>query len=321
MNIEKTQIDICVGTFKRPQLLSLLLQSLEKQELNNQLNIRIIIIDNDSEQSGKTTVDEFRKTNTFEVVYDVEPEKGISFVRNRALQHVQTEYFAFLDDDEVAEKDWLLTLYRASIKYEADAVFGPVVGILPDEIPEWALNHQSFTRPRKNTGTLVQSGGTGNVLVKTQSLGVRHQKFDITYALTGGEDSDFFYRLYLAEKKLVWCNEAIVREHIPQNRISVSWVRLRAFRGGQCFQRTFVQRYTLRKKIIWLLQKPLQFIAGLISLPFARIYSYPLYVRLLCRTSGAAGQLTGAVNLLEQKEYAENNIFVDASYNIEKKIK
>jgi len=303
------KIDICIATYMRPELLRSLLHSLEKQIVDDRFGLRVVVVDNDSRKSALKVVDEFKKKTRFEVVYDIEQVQGISYARNRALRHVHAELFAFLDDDETVTENWLTALYNTLVRYDADAVFGPVVSIIPGNAPDWAKEHPSFKRSRKPTGVKLAFGATNNVLIRTAALGEPLQTFNPAYATTGGGDTDFFYRLHLAGKKLVWCNEAVVREYISPDRLTTRWVYRRALRGGQVFSRIFVRRYSLARKIFWTLTKPMQLIAGLLALPVIRVFSYPLYVRLCCRVYAAAGQITGLCgSLFQYNEYDSKKI-------------
>jgi glycosyltransferase involved in cell wall biosynthesis len=60
--------------------------------------------------------------------YVVEPRRGLSFVRNRAISEARAaraDFVAFLDDDEVATAPWLTELLRVQGRYAADVVTGP----------------------------------------------------------------------------------------------------------------------------------------------------------------------------------------------------
>jgi len=48
---------ICIATYKRPELLEILLQSLSKQKLPESVEIEVIIVDNDKSESAKEAVD------------------------------------------------------------------------------------------------------------------------------------------------------------------------------------------------------------------------------------------------------------------------
>jgi len=301
MNNKQFSVDICIATFKRPDLLLEALSSLSAQKLEN-ICMRVIVVDNDREESARYTVETFAKKVSFEVVYDVEPVQSIPQVRNRAISHIKAEYFAFIDDDETVPSDWLATMIAAMKKYNADVVFGPVIGILPVNAPAWTKKHPCFDRPRRASGSLMKTGATGNVLIRRDALGQPALLFDSAYDLTGGSDTDFFTRLYNDGKIMVWCDDALAYEHVPPERVTVSWVCRRSFRGGQGFAR--IQSSVVRMAG-WGMYKTMQFLGSLILLPFFRIFSYSYYVNLLCIGCAAIGCLSVFIfgNAFLYKEY------------------
>ena len=284
-------VDVCIATYKRPDFLRDALQSIANQQLDS-VRMRIIVVDNDRDESARMTVESFRNQVMFEVIYDVEPIQNISMARNRALSHVRADYLAFLDDDEIAPVDWLATLLASLERYDADVVFAPVWGVLPPGAPKWAKVIPVFQRPHRTTGSTVKFGGAGNVLVKKDALCLPVQQFDLTYGLSGGEDTDYFYRLYSMGRRMVWCDEALVSEQVPANRLTLKWVRHRAYTSGQTYFRIFIRQYTLLRKTAWFVYKILQLFAALLLMPFVSLVSYPYYVRLLIRVMGALGQMS-----------------------------
>jgi len=303
-------VDICIITFKRPSLLLATLSSLASQKIDN-VRMRIIVIDNDREESARHTVESFNKQVPFDVIYDVEPVQSIPRSRNRTISHLKGDYCAFIDDDETVTPYWLLTMFATLKKYNADVVFGPVLGILPDDAPAWAKKHPCFDRPRRASGTPMKTGGTGNVLICKAALGQPPQIFDNAYDLTGGSDTDFFTRLYNAGKRMVWCDEAPAYESVPPERISVSWVCRRSFRSGQGFARL---HSSVVHKVGWGMYKALQCLGSLILLPFSRILSYKHYVNLLCICCAALGCLAVFIfgNIYLYKEYGTNHYRQDS---------
>jgi succinoglycan biosynthesis protein ExoM len=77
----------------------------------------------------------------------------------------------------------------------------------------------------------------GNVLLRGRLLRELSPPFDPAYGLTGGEDGDLLSRLALAGSRIVWCDEAIVREPIERARLSLAWLLRRSLRGGQDYAR------------------------------------------------------------------------------------
>jgi succinoglycan biosynthesis protein ExoM len=307
----KTHIDVCIATYKRPKGLLALLESLSGQRLDG-LSMRVIVVDNDGEGSARHAVEAFSKTSPFPLTYDIEPIQGISYTRNRALSHVRAGTFAFLDDDETVDEKWLESLLETLERFNADAVFGRVKSILPPDAPDWAKSHPYFNHRSGITGEPMDSGHTSNVLVRTRTLGSPPQSFDPGFALTGGGDTEFFSRLHRSGKKFIWCKEAVAYEHVPRERLAVSWVCRRAFRTGQGIFRIFVRRYPLYKKCSWLLYKLFQLPAGLLALPFVRVFSYSAYVRLLTRFFGGSGQVLALLGkAFYYEEYAASRVCVE----------
>ena len=88
--------------------------------------------------------------------YLTQPEQNIALTRNRALDHSQGELIAFIDDDESAPTGWLAALLTTMERYAADAVLGPVKGILPASAPHWIAKGRFFEPPVLPTGTRVE---------------------------------------------------------------------------------------------------------------------------------------------------------------------
>jgi len=302
---ELTKIDVCIATFKRPSMLSALLASLIQQKIDG-ISMRIVVIDNDRDRSAYPAVQRFCDADSRglvdEVVYDVEPQQNIAIARNRALSHVKAEYFAFIDDDETVSTTWLRSLLNTLILHRADLAFGPVHSALPPDAPEWAMT--CFHKKQRQTGTVLQSGGAGNVLIKRCVIEHPSVRFNPAFGLTGGEDTEFFYRLFLSGRRLVWCEEAWASEPVSDTRLTLQWIRRRGFRSGQTYSRIFVTRYSGYRKILWFGTKILQLAGGVVMAPIIRCLSYPSYVALTVRIAAASGQLSCCFSGENFEEYS-----------------
>ncbi len=201
------------------------------QQLPGGVSTHIIVVDNDPLESARPVVAAFRACCT-SLEYLTQPEQNIALTRNRALDHSQGELIAFIDDDESAPTGWLSALLATMERYAADAVLGPVTGIVPESAPRWIVQGRFFERPAVPTGTRLQTGGTGNALMKASAVRGK-VAFDPRYGLSGSEDTDFFQRLRLSGAVLVWCQEAQLTEYVPEERLTMRWLLSRGFRGGQ----------------------------------------------------------------------------------------
>jgi succinoglycan biosynthesis protein ExoM len=281
-------------------MLMTLLSSLQQQDLRG-ISMRLIVIDNDSGESARAAVEGFQHASGLDVMYDVEPQQNIALARNRALSHVSSEYFAFVDDDESVSPTWLQSLLNCMDVEHADFVFGPVWSALPENAPSWAS--ACFRKNPRKTGTLLEFGGAGNVLGKRSAIEQPRTRFNPAFGLTGGEDTDFFYRLFLSGRRLVWCNEGWASEPVPEARLTLQWIRRRGFRDGQTYHRIFVAQYSIVRRMIWFVTKIFQLVSGILMAPFMRLLSYPSYVALTVKIAAASGQLSSCFSGENFEEY------------------
>ena len=232
------RISICIITYRRPRWLTECLRSLARLIVGSDVDVSIVVVDNDAEGASRDLVSEARGWCPFPLVYEIEAERGISFARNRAV-HVATargaDFVAFLDDDEMADRDWLDRLVATQRRYAADVVAGPVLPSYDPGVPKWAIRGRFFERPRHATGTRLAATRSGNCLIDTRLFAGDPAPFDPKFALSGGSDSHFFKRVHRDGASIVWADDAIVREHVPASRATVRWVLQRAYRGGACF--------------------------------------------------------------------------------------
>ena len=238
-------ISVCIATYKRLERLAAVMNDLTKQTLPAG---EIIVVDNDSEGSAKTVVDEFVRNNTSNMLvrYEIQPLKNISLTRNRTVVLSSGEWLAFIDDDERAPPYWLERLVSVTSKHGADGVLGPVVPVLPEHASLWLKRGHFYDFPRMSTGTEVPRNRLrfGNVLLRASLVREIPGPFDPAYGITGGEDGDMLAKMAINGAKIIWCDEANVDEPVEQSRLSLQWLWRRALRGGQDFARhTLAGRY------------------------------------------------------------------------------
>lgn len=232
-------ISVCICTFLRPAGLAQAIASAARQILPPGICTELIIVDNDPAGSALVVIDNLRtQFPATELRYFHEPRSGVSFARNRCLKEARGHLIAFLDDDEEARQDWLRRLLEALEQTMADAVFGPVLPRFADPPASWLIACRAHRRPRFKTGSRIGWGDsrTGNVMF-TREVADLVGGFDPRLAHTGGEDSFFFATAIIRGARLVWCDEAIIDEDVPGERMQRVWILRRAFLGGRTFTR------------------------------------------------------------------------------------
>jgi cellulose synthase/poly-beta-1,6-N-acetylglucosamine synthase-like glycosyltransferase len=215
-------------------MLRRLLEALAAQDDDGSFAAEIVVVDNDSDRSAEATVRDVRNRTGIEIRYDCEPERNISLTRNRALRHATGNLIAFIDDDECPVRDWLVQLYRTLRTHGTDGVLGPVLPEFPSDAPAWLQKGRFFHRRRLATGTRISvgDGRTGNLLLRRSIFLAGDDWFNPAFGRTGGEDSDFFRRLFSLGYTFVWCDEAVVHETVPPERWRPSYHIKRLLRSG-----------------------------------------------------------------------------------------
>ena len=161
-----------------------------------------------------------------------EHNQGLSYARNRGIRESTGEYMAIIDDDERIVPEFI-SAYISLFDTVPEAVAGggPIVPVYPAGRPAWM---SCFTeRPIANTmylGDRVREfpeghiPGGGNMAIRRSAV-KRYGVFDISLgrvgtSLTGGEESDLFERLRLAEAKYYYTPKAVMYHIIPAEKLS-----------------------------------------------------------------------------------------------------
>ncbi len=227
-------ISVCICTYKRPEMLSSLLVTLENQKTEGLFEYSVVIVDNDQSQSARSVVESRIRESKLSMSYDVEPEQNIALARNKAIQNAKGNWIALIDDDEFPIERWLLNLYKAMLSFHADGVLGPVKPHFKTAPPGWIVRGKFCERDSFQTGTVLRNPKytrTGNVLLRREVLD-DELPFNPLYGKTGGEDIDFFSRRIRKGNRFVWCNEAWVYEIVPPGRLKRSYFLKRALLRG-----------------------------------------------------------------------------------------
>ena len=238
----RPNVAICVAACRRPDGLRRLLQALGKLEFRmaRPASVRIIVVDNDP-RSG-TGLQACREFPEFRWDLDVlaEERPGISFARNRGVQEalaLGADALVFIDDDEVPDPGWLDGLLQVQKSTGAEAVSGPVLPWFEEPVPAWVVKGGFFDRPRFATGTEIDFARTGNLLLISKFLKESGLSFDDGFAMSGGEDSLLTSQLRQRGAKIVWADDAVVREWVPRERANARYIFRREFARGNNWAR------------------------------------------------------------------------------------
>jgi succinoglycan biosynthesis protein ExoM len=285
-------ICVCICTYKRPAFLKRLLADLAVQETGRQFTYSVVVADNDREQSAAAVVDECLAGGAaMAIAYCVEPCQNIALTRNKALEQATGDYIAFIDDDEWPTSRWLLTLFKACRKYDADGALGPVKPHFDERPPQWVVDGKFYDRPTYPTGFVIdwRKGRTGNTLLKRHVFGGDPAPFRREF-LTG-EDQDFFRRMIEKGHKFVWCDEAVAYETVAPVRWQRGFMVKRALlRGSVSIAHPTGRRTAIAKSVV---AAP----AYIIALPFAFLLGQSTFMTCIVKLCDHVGRLFAVVGI------------------------
>ena len=211
-------LDIAICTHNRADTLARCLEGLRSagvMELAPQ--VRIVVIDNaPSDDQTARTVARYPGVICF-----VERKPGLDFARNRAVRESTAEWIAFLDDDVVIDRGWLVGFRRAlEANPDAGAFTGPVLPlqletraqILFEQMGGFGSNFDRVRFGPALAGIPTYPCGAGmfgagcNMVFARRillELGGFDDALDTGAPLPGGGDLDMFYRVVRAGYPLV----------------------------------------------------------------------------------------------------------------------
>ncbi len=217
-----TLISVVICTVDREAMARKTVASVLAQSLADGNTLEIIVIDNSAEALAREWVEGLAAEDK-PVRYGHEPRPGISYARNAGVALAKGDFLAFIDDDETAEPDWLANLHRALLEHEADIGTGPVLPVFEDKARlGWDPTPFFFgEREAMKTGGRLQAARTGNVMFRVARCFDGTPPFDPALGRSGGEDTDFTYRLHLKGRKIIWVTDAVVHEFWPNSKATL----------------------------------------------------------------------------------------------------
>jgi glycosyltransferase involved in cell wall biosynthesis len=115
-------ISVIIVTLNRAESLKETLTSLVKQVRQPD---EVIVVDNGSQDNTKEITLSF--SNRLNIRYTYEGQRGIPYARNTGIRSATKDIIAFIDDDCVADKNWLKYLEIPFIK-------DPFIGVVGGEV-------------------------------------------------------------------------------------------------------------------------------------------------------------------------------------------
>jgi glycosyltransferase involved in cell wall biosynthesis len=252
-----TRVCIGVATRGRPRMLSALLDSLRGLAVPEGVALVLVVVENGEAFTLEAQQAAMRDWGP--TVFAVEPALGIPHARNAVLEislRLECDHTAFIDDDEVAEPDWIAALLEEARRGDLDLVGGPVA-LLPVDAGASRAERivlrgiaARLARNRQMARKLSAAGRAGKITVVTNNWLVRNDflrrtglRFDPGYAVSGGSDTAFFHDAKALGARTGWSDRALVHEALPPARRTLGYQFHRAkAQSMTAFRRKYADR-------------------------------------------------------------------------------
>ncbi len=241
-----TTVSIAIPTHNRAGTLSETLASLKVLALPDGAAVECIVIDNASTDDTPRVVETAANPSPFPMRRVLEPRQGSSFARNRAIGEARGDFIFFLDDDAVADSQWLRAMLSAMESRGLDAACGMVLPRWSTPPPPW-LGPKLWVKLAVHDRVAIESASANEVEVLdnyfSANVGFRRSTFErfgrfredlgvVGKNPMSGEDTELFARIIASGGKMGFVPGAIVQHLIGPERMSPGYLRRKSFAYG-----------------------------------------------------------------------------------------
>jgi glycosyltransferase involved in cell wall biosynthesis len=257
------KLSIIICTYNRHYNLRDCFECLARQVGMDDIQWEIVLVDNNSTDATRTTVEGYREESFLPIRYTFAQPQGLSHARNHGIQEARGVWLVFIDDDIRVTPNWLRAIYDTFQVYGCDAVGGQIHIDSPIVLPKWIqpdmygfLGHQDFGDKVRRLDGIREFPFGGNMAMHRRVFD-KISPFDTEMGRKGagykkdelfkGEETDLFHRLAAAGGTIYYQPTAIVKHkilpHQLEKRFFLTLHRnaglLQARKDPERYQRTF----------------------------------------------------------------------------------
>jgi glucosyl-dolichyl phosphate glucuronosyltransferase len=236
------RLDVILPTYDRHELLKLTLDSLLAAEIPPGLSVFVTVVDNNSSDTTRETVETYLPKFCGRLQYVFEKKQGRSHALNAGINFTNGDLVGMVDDDEQVDRSWFRRINEMFSSGEVDFIGGPYV-------PRWACTPPSWLPPNLAGVIGVVDAGSqhaygtsdamlmgGNAVVSRPVL----QKVGLYSTDLGrkgkralaDEDTDMYVRLLSAGARGVYVPDLKIYHYIHPERMTKSYFRTWHFWRG-----------------------------------------------------------------------------------------
>jgi glycosyltransferase involved in cell wall biosynthesis len=240
-------ISLIIPTYNRAASLKRALESAVRLEFPLDC-YEIVVVDNGSADSTRAVVNNAQLANPRHRLRYVKEERlGLHSARHTGVYTAQGEILLFTDDDATFDPGWITAYSEAFMSHpEMAAAGGPVKPSWDVPPPQWLVEFMgnakifgmfSLMEPYNNFRLSANGMFFGvNMAIRTNVLlemgGFNPEAFGSVWL--GDGETGLNYKLWDHRMLIGYVPDALVYHHIPRERMTVQYLRLRMANQGVC---------------------------------------------------------------------------------------
>lgn len=234
---------IAVCTYNRAKLLALCIESLSKINFASQ-DFEVMVVDNSSTDNTKEVCakakDLYPQLN---FKYVVETQQGVGFTRTRCAVEAEGEIVAYIDDDCLAEENWLQYIVEFYEQHpEAMSTGGKIIPKYLVPVADWfgkyfwglVGHYDQGNKVFRMTGVRYPSGANMHF---RKSAFEKYGYFEGALGRSGkslmaGEEKAMYLKLINNNEKVYYLPHVVVHHHVEGNKFDKAYVRRHSYGIG-----------------------------------------------------------------------------------------
>jgi glycosyltransferase involved in cell wall biosynthesis len=231
-DFQELKISVIICSYNRAKYIIDAVESLYNQTVSKIL-YEVIVVDNNSTDNTKELCLHYIASHTdYNIYYFGEKQQGASFARNTGVVHSKGILIAFMDDDAVADKDFIKNIFRFFETHpDADGLGGRIIPKYIPEEPKWMSYYVSSLVGNFDYSNKAEEFKQGkyplesNMIVKKKDFlevgGFNTNLPGVVGKLRiGGEGKEFFYKLQDVGKKIYYDPSVRVQHVVEVNKLT-----------------------------------------------------------------------------------------------------
>jgi glycosyltransferase involved in cell wall biosynthesis len=233
---------VVICTYNRANFLKSCINSILNQDFST-TDYEVIVVDNGSTDESYKIVEQFFSRSKVPIYYVKESNQGLSFARNKGIEKSTGEFVAFIDDDAVADENWLKMLHEVYLSnHRAGGVGGKVLLNWLVQRPLWVhdrlLNFLGYFNPTSEIRKMTEPDYIrgGNMSFRKRLL-EEHDFFNLSLGfkgnkLVGNEELELCKRIEKSGWQIIYTPYAIVYHAVFESKLTKGFFRRRGYYQG-----------------------------------------------------------------------------------------